>query len=1258
MPANLQFSQIPLGPDVWKHVYQSKLDKILNDARQIAVSTADTDSRARWAWWDNFKKIVSDIFNVALLIATPFVPGLGELMMAYTAYQLTSDVIEGVVDLAEGLASEAAEHVISVVTDVIQLVTFQAGTEIGALLRPKLSALVDGMKTVTLPDGKASLWHPDLSPYEQQNLTLAPASKPDDHGLHQQAEQTVLPLEEKLYIVEKPGDATLSTTHRIKHPKRPNAYAPKVEHNGDGAWVHEGENPREWDSPTLMRRLGHRVERFSATEREQMRISSGTEDDALRRMYADHAEPPPLLSDTIKRYSAYDEVQSASASIRAGRAIDPASVWFEPILTSLPGWPEECALKVFANADLNGPSRQYGNPAASAANTLSISLPELTAGGLPERVLAFLDEPRIDALLGRTLPSQQRVQALRTLLADAVDGQRIELVVRMYQAGERSNKADVRVLRQAFAELPLSVAKKLLHQASPAELQRMTEENRLPLKVKALGREMDFEASTARAYEGFYRSERVTRDTERLALNTLRVYSDSYADLRIEIRDGSADGELRCSAGPDDAATVRRLIRNEHGRYAVLDEANRPLYAERDLYEAIVRALPEDKRRALGFRRGHGPLLRAWIMEQTAAPAVRRTLLAQPPIRPVIRFETEVLLRGSKQSRSAKTAQERVSDLYPHMSEQEVDAFVEALRRKGDPDQAIRRLKVELNELRERLNAWSDRSHDGSAASRQEQIDFERNGGQKIRQQLLECFMRQSKAFDRRSLHPEGGYTLDLSSEFGGPELDGWWGKLMREVPDIQRYLDQIDVVTLDRARFSSGENGLLNDLPNLRHLSARACNLTELPQGIGRLSALETLRLSNNNIRLDPQSIKPLHNLKRLRTLRLDHNPLLLAPDVRHMPRLKVLSLAHTYITEWPKGLFKDGLRVIKRPRGFYLDLSHCPISSVPAVAEGSDHAFIVARTRLDRSQLDANGELHFARYRHSVGLAAQQTYNPATARELSYWNPPQDAGVFINGAPGLGNYRAETWQDVAAEPGSADFFRVIRKLRESQDYQHADTRKQLTRRVWQMVEAAALDSELREDLFSQIIDPQSCGDAGSQLFNNMGMKVLVAQARSDFLTFTERQNRLVTLARSAARLEQIGDIARDEIKQQQSQFERRLRAAPPDDVEVHLAYENGLASRLDLPWQSQDMLYRSRADVSQAAIDSAYDKIIKNERGNGLVDRMSSCSKTRSGNSTCAQRTRASLRKTIGASTRNWRCWKNCARRKKPGQTSKILR
>ncbi|MFJ2481087.1 NEL-type E3 ubiquitin ligase domain-containing protein [Pseudomonas sp. NPDC087598] len=1204
----LQIDTLALPADYWRHVYQQKLNKILNDGREIAVSTADTDSNARWAWWDNFKKIVSDIFNAALLIATPFVPFLGELMMAYTVYQLTTDVIEGIVDLAEGLAKEAAEHVLSVVTDVMQLAAFSAGAAIGSTLSVKLSELVDGMKPVRLPNGKTSLWHADLGPYEQKNVALSVASKPDRLGLHRHGNELLLPLDGKVYKVQKVSTEPAHKTHRIEHPSRTTAYQPTLEHNEHGAWLHEAENPEDWPAPALMRRLGHSVERFSPLEMEQIRVASGTDADELRRMHIDNSPPPPVLADTIKRYKAYDDARTTSADIRAGRPIDPQSVWLEPIITRLPGWPAERALRVCENADLSGHSRQYGNPDASEADTLSIGLPDLTTGRLPERAAVFLTDRQMRALAGHEVPAALRPQALRNLLADAVDDLQGDLASRIYQGAERSSKADVRVMVQTFPDMPLSLAEKTLAQARPAELERIVSENRLPLRIKTQAREVNFEAATARAYDGFYHEERVVPDTERLALNTLRTFSDSFGEMRLEVRDGTYDGPLRCSVGPDEAASTRRLIRDEHGRYEVLDADNRSLHAPADFYEALLQALPEDKRQQIGYRTGQGRLLKRWIMDKTAAPAERRVLLAEPPVRPVASIETVELVRGWPWPFGEKTFEDRIRQLFPRLSERQVNNFAEALRAKPDPEAALRQLKDQLKELRSTLARWRNSQPVGLDSAGEPihgvSAEFLRTGGMHLEERLLDCFERKSEAFAERDQHPDQGYALDLSSDLSRPDHDRWWNEMRRQ-PGMKKYLDQITALKIDNGRLST-DSHLLNDLPQLRQLSARQCGLNDVPPAIGEMPHLQSLDLTDNRIRLNDESATRLSGLTRLQSLRLSGNPLGQAPDVGRMHRLNELSLANSDIRDWPRGLFRVANAPRYRPRSFALDMRRCPITTVPEVTPGSDEAFILSRARFDTQRLVDADRLRYGDYRESAGFSRQQAYSPVVENEISHWLSPDESPTF-SASQALRRQREESWQDVMAEPGSEDLFRVIRQQRQSEDYRSDRSRKKLTRRVWDLIDAAALDSELREQLFAQAREPESCQDGGAQLFNSMGLKVLVSKAYAEQTSARTLDDNLVRLARSAARLERVGDIAREEISRQQQQHLINPTAnLPPDDVEVHLAYETGLAERLSLPWQSDGMMYQERSGVDAAMVDRACDTIIERERGDGLANGM----------------------------------------------------
>jgi hypothetical protein len=1185
----LHFRTELINDNLWTHLYQQKLNKILNDARHIAVSTADADSNARWAWWDNFKKIVSDIFNVALIVITPFVPFLGELMMAYTAYQITSDVVESIVDMAEGLWTEAAEHIVEVVTNIIQLAAIAAGAELGKFARLRLSPLIEGMKPVRLPNGQSRLWHPDLKPYEQPGLTLPDDSRPDARGLHSHKEQSVLPLEGKHYAVQH---QVKQGRYRIKHPHRANAYLPELKTNGLGAWTHEGETPQDWEGPTLMRRLGHDVDGFSDAALERVRIASGTDDDALRRMYIDNAPPPQLLADSLQRLKIDRQIDIAIGSIRAGQPLEPTSYWFSPLVTYLDGWPAEKALKVYENTDLSGHFRQFGDGEASDEQTLATSLAHVTSEQFAQSVVDFFNDAELETLLGPQVAKGDRVQALRNRLADEASEIRTDIFNYLYKAGQTSDNPRIRVLRQTVPEVPARTAETLLAGARGAELERLSKEQRPPLRLKTLAREAAFEARLSHAYEGFYADAQWRPDTERLVLNTLRLHSDTFAELRIEVREGSFDGALRCSVGAEGATTVRLLIREESGQYEVRDGANNKLHEADDFMESVLHAVPANKRQALGYRPGQGLFFKQWIMAKTEMPSVRRVLLAEPPNVPVLPPETVTLLRGPLFSKPAATLEDRVRNLYPNLNEREVETFARSLNAREEPFKVMNALEDELGKLRQTLENWEPAPYDGTGDSEvdPEWMSFRYNGGSLIAERLLQCFERRSMVFGERSASLDGGYTLDLSAEFNVINLDLWWNKL----PDIQHHLSKVTTLNLDRATFNPRAGSLLEKFPQLEQLSARGCRLAHLPDDIDKMHFLRTLRLTDNHITLTPKAVEILRNLTRMETLRLDENPKLgLLPNVERMPKLMILSLSNTGVTRWPEGLFKK-----RRPRGFLLDLMENPLTELPAVTPGSEDARIVARTRLFTKQLSDANRFAYEEYRKSVGLSPRHIYRSAAEHAIDAWPMSDDSRWWSRVVAGLGTFKEEAWHDLMGEPGSKDFFALIEKLKQTADYRAGGAlRDHLSGRVWRMIEAMDLDTELRTELFEMTSAPTTCADAGAQLFNNMGIKVLTAEAYALSASAEILESRLVTLAKGAARLARVDDIAGADV---------RSRAGNPDEVEVYLAYETGLAHRLGLPWQSNTMLYETTAGVSAKNLDTAFDTVISMEAGDGLVNEM----------------------------------------------------
>ncbi|KNH25647.1 hypothetical protein ACS77_18065 [Pseudomonas syringae] len=1069
---NLQFSLSKIEDDrqtrfdgnLWKYLYQQKLNKILNDARDIVISTDYADRMARWAWWDNLEKMLSDILNVALLVATPLVPGLGELMLAYTAYQLTDEVVEGIVDLAEGHLAEAGEQAIGVLESVVQLGAFAAGAAVGKVANHKLSSFVEGLKPVQLADGKTRLWNPDLAPYQQPPSVALPSdTRPDTLGLYQHQGKRLLPLDGQLFEVEKAPD---SDQHRIKHPQRTDAYAPALTHNGEGAWVSETENPRSWEGATLMRRIGHRVDTFTDTQLEQIRQISGTDETVLRRVHVDRAPLPPLLTDTLQRLG---------TSEKAAKVLSP----------------------------------------------------------------------------------------------------------------------DVTLLLIDFPDLPTPVAEKIIKGATLQEQQQMTQQRRLPLRLKTQARELQFETQSVRAAQGLYQDELINIDTERLLLGTLRTYTDTFGDLRIEIHQAAFDGELRCSAGPEDARLVRVLIRDEAGKYEVRDSADQPIHAADDFLEAVLHAIGTDQQKVLGYKPGDAKRFRQWLIAKSAAPSERRTVLAESPIRTIAEHETQLLVRGGFLSRDGYTLEERIQDLHPHFSENEVEAYAKALTDKGQPLVAIEQQRTELNTLRSILSRWRYRhgpeinyENPDIPSDTTESLSFRDNGGDHLVERLIDCFERRHSDLDSRT-NPDS-YTLDLSREMLPVNLETWWAKRPLE---LREFTDKVTVLKLDNTRFSGKTDGLLKNFPRLRELSAKSCELTALPEQIGTLRQLERLRLSDNEIVLDEQAVEKLKDLTYLEILRLDENPLGRVVDISRMPRLKVVSLKDTVIRTWPKGTLAR-----PRPRGFVLDLRDNPISLIPDVVPGRPEAWVVGRTRLDVGNLSERNQMLYQEIRRSVQLPPEPI---VSSNSLGEW--PVNSHYNAQGwkdVPGWGIDRAHLESELRNEPRSERFLAVLLETKKSADYlAGGEAQKQLLQRVWRMQDAAYIDTPLREQLFTMAIEPVNCEDAGAQLFNQMGIRVLVSEAYSYATDQAELELKLVNLAKGAARLEQVNDIARADVATRGEGF---------DEVEIYLAYQTGLADSLDLPWQSKGMRYRESSGVNDDIINEAFDTVLALGEGDGLVSRM----------------------------------------------------
>ncbi|WP_166225552.1 NEL-type E3 ubiquitin ligase domain-containing protein [Pseudomonas atagonensis] len=1166
--------------DLWPLLHDIALDKIIDDARVLAVPTADEDAKTRAERWANYL----NIGFVALGAFALVVPGLGELMLLATAGQLLYEVFEGAVELSEGDRQAGWAHI----TDVIE--NLATAVALAPVFHFTVTPFIESLKTVAMPGGKTRLHKPDLARYRYKG-SLPQEANSDANGLYQHDGKTLLKLDEHLYAVaQDPHTAELKMTH----PSRPDAYSPTVKHNGAGSYVLEGETPHTWDNQTLMRRLGSSVERFSDSQLEQIRQTSGTTPEALRRMYRENAAPAPLLTDTVQRFVIAQDVQTAIERLGSGdlqpstRADSLAQL---QVIEADGLWPDGVPMRVI---DQRG-NTLWQSAAAKTAQGKKLVV-ELTDGQISKgltlkTVMQTLDGNDTPILLD--IPAGTgvaiRTEQLRAHIATVAEQSRRALFHQRYSADPVVQSEPAKLLHAAVADLPATLSEPLLATATAAELDLINQHRHMPLHLKNQARQLQREARTTHAWQGFHHEWLINTDTERLALNALRLHSDALADLRIEIRQDSVTGELNCSVGAQDAATVKVLVKSADRQYAVFDQQGQSLHEPADLFRAILEALTPQQRRNLGYASDDGTRFKQWIMAKTEPSKVRQILLADPPVSPVVQLQSETLLGGAATSRDGITVEEKIQELYPHFRENEVDAFARDLLARGNAMDILEQANQDLDELRVTLSKWRYRYLVEWDATLQphDHLAFLREGGQHIADRLLECFERRSMVFGERNMRLEGGYILNLSSRRMSYDLELWWKKL----PDIKKYLDRITTVSLDNMRFSENSDGLLKDFRHLRQLSARGCELKTLPDGVAHMHLLETLRLSDNQIRLTPQSVEHLKNLTRMQTLRLDDNPLGERPDVGRMPRLGILGLNNTGLTTWPEGLFNK-----VRPRQFFLNMLDNPINLIPEVVPGSDQAFIIARTRLLAVEFSDFNRTRYESYRVSVGLTPQHVYSQAATDLLNRW--PVRTGSWFTGSPGLGIYRPEAWPDLGSEPNSRRFFQIIDGLRGSADYRNGGAgREQLGERVWRMIHAMDIDTGLREELFDMAVSPVRCEDAGAQVFNQMGIKVLAAEARLSSTSAEPLERKLASLAKGAARLDRVNEIARADVMS---------RGGNPDVVEVYLAYQTGLSERLDLPWQSKNMRYRLTAGVEQWQLDQAFETVMAMEISDGLVNGM----------------------------------------------------
>ncbi|MHC8404457.1 NEL-type E3 ubiquitin ligase domain-containing protein [Pseudomonas sp. TMB3-21] len=1177
-----------LEGDLWRTLFLLRRGKAIADARRIAVPTGDEDAATRWKRLTSVLEIGWNIFNFGAML----VPGLGEAMLGIMVGQMLAELAEGVEDWSNGDKEQASAYFTGVLINFAQLALMGAGHVLPEKVVPiKPSPFVEQLKPVQI-NGEERLWNPDLKAYEHATV-LPETAQANRLGIYQHEGRDVLPLDDKHYAVSHDIE---SGQHRLQHPTRPGAYQPVVEHNGAGAWKTEVDQPLTWDKARLAQRFNACAEPWPAETQEQIHTVAGVSEDVLRRLHVELERPPVMLADTAKRFRLYAQAGEVSEQILAGQPPETLMDEITSLMTDLPRWPQNRAVEIFEGAELSGDSTVIGNIDAAPADRITLTRSEFCAGELPRRTLEILSEKEIHDLLGQAISTDKnvRIQALKERVASDAVKQRKRLFESLYNQQEASAGTPHHRLANAYPDLPDAVVQQLMADATPADLQHLEQKPSLPLRFHEQARKAKQQVRVSRAYEGLYLDGLENNDTRRLELASLANLPGWSNDVRIEIRAFSFTGELKASVGPENAPIRKVLVLEDEGSYQARDESNQHLHGSDDFYASLLRALPDDERKALGYDIYESERLKLDLQRSPLERERFEAILDEHPDRKPAYDPDKMRLRGGMQGYrqlvDEPMLRQRVRALYPAFSDEEVSSLISGF---GDEAHArVAALQTEFNELNRSLQRWMNSPTISFRFSPAGVAEWQSRD--RLYRLIRQCWQRTGPA------------GVDAPGIIGAQSLilDGLpMSRHLASFPKLAANFDHVTSLSIRDGNLLSSQVQFLEPFRNLRSLDLGHNLLTGVPPIIGNLPHLNELMLGYNHIVLTPQAVTRLRGLTRMRAMGLQRNPLGLVPDISQMPELQLINLEQTGINRWPPGLFSQS-----RSRHISVILRDNRLTEIPEVAPGSFRAELLARTIVSREAewMPADVLEQLRLYTESVGLDPDRSYPPLGLVDSLNWGEGMSEELLKEKIP--------IWDSLEDEFNSEAFFNEIRMLTQSADFMASDVsyRAALTAKVWRMLEAMSENAELREQLFAEAVVPSECGDGGVQLFNALGVKVLVHEAYAlQNPALVEAQ--LVELARGKSRLNELGAIARSRVSDRIAQGETFRRVAANgdvtgniDEVEVHLAYMTELAERLDLPWQARGMLFRNMARVTHEMIDAAEARVLALEAGDLLVDRI----------------------------------------------------
>ena len=1172
-PVYLSLTAEVLNQSAAHYLCTVQLKNMFADAQLLAVPTGVLDERLREERWQLYKGVGLLLINVAAL----FVPVLGDLMLAVAIGDMLKEVYEGVEDWTQGDTDHAREHLLNVAKDLAVNVAVVVGASAIKAAASRLSeatmAHFEGFEPIKREDGAVRLWNRNLEHYESPTAHVHRYTA-DARGFFTHQTRQHITVDAKHYPVE--FDSELQQW-RIPHARRPQAFKPGLLHNGDGAWQHAHERPLEWQgSAAIVGRLGGAAATLDERTLEQVRQLTHTSEEVMRRVHLENLLPPPLLAITLKRFE-IDRTLSAFVEQMSTPQYNAAhwAHWQMSLLPYLEKWPVG---KGFVVADESGHTlASYGSTLWPTTSQINLSPAVLHDGKLLEAVLAALSATEGKALLSDELrQSREPAFALATTLAVYLQDNRKAVFERFYQAFNVSRAPEAQTIEAVFPGLPRAVTQALVDSAS-AEQRQVLRTVKVPLKMAETARLYLREARLDRAIEGFYLKDQANADTERLMLHFLERVPGWPTHIPWEVRNDSLQGPVLRSIGNSVPVNPRVLVKTAQGilRYTPRGSIfSLEPGTSVSLSDAIFKSLNALEREGMALDASRGSEAFNEVLAAQAANAREESaqVLGMQPIKPGFKppsvmpdGQTGYPLCGLDAGGHSSSLQRRVRDLFPEYNQEQVLDYLDMLIESGvEPIRALRERKRIRTSLRNCLQTWIDATPSEISLTHSP-VDHADDRYQAAG--IIARVWRRHPTFYPQADSVEGR-TLNLS------------GLRLGSFPALPVMADftHIRELKLNNMNCKNTADRFLEHFSGVEVLEMDNNQMSTLPFQLEGMANLRHLSLAQNELFLNAANKLVLLGLSKLEVLNLNDNFLGTELDLSRLNHLRRIYLRRTWIDTWPQAL-------ASRPLLEAADLRQNHIAEIPEdIFQTSPR--VTRNITLSNNPLSAVSRLRLARFvmqgGSTMGVDSEELLSEAAAFE--FWT----AGITSHER----SRRELLWNTLRSEPNSDDFFNVVSRLTTTADAQ--SVRQDLSRRVWEMIEAANENSDLRRDLIDIAAAPRSCTDSVALSFSALEIQMELARISTDP---TRQESDLINLGRRLYRLEKLTKIASEHYTLQMA-----TGAIGADELEVHLAYRSGLAKPLNLPGQPQSMIFNNLAGVTVEDLSNAKAQVISGEDSDEL--------------------------------------------------------